>query len=108
MHSEFFKCEICGMVLTDSEGLAGHRSAVHTDKMIQCQSCAKFFESTQDFEKHSVEVHGSASHSDNNLGAKQRFEEKVDDTESMLLKKTMEEEKARKRTRGPYRKSAAT
>jgi hypothetical protein len=96
------------MALTDSEELGSHRRAVHTDEMIQCQSCAKFFESKLDFEKHSMGVHGGASQSNNNFGAKQRFEEKVDDTESMLLKRTMEEDKARKRTRGPYRKSAAT
>ena len=107
MRSEYL-CDICGMALTDSEELGSHRRAVHTDKMIQCQSCAEFFEGKLDFEKHSIDVHGSASQSSSNLGAKQRFEEKVDDTESMLLKRTMEEEKARKRTRGPYRKSAAT
>ena len=108
MPSEYFICDTCGMALTDSEQLANHRTAVHIDKMIQCQSCARFFESKEDFERHSAEDHGSAYQSDNNLGAKQRFEEKVEDTESMLLKRTMEEEKARKRTRGPYRKSAAT
>ena len=107
MHSEYL-CDICGMALTDSEELGSHRRAVHTDKMIQCQSCAEFFEGKLDFEKHSIDVHGSASQSSSNLGAKQRFEERVDDTESMLLKRTMGEEKARKRTRGPYRKSAAT
>jgi uncharacterized C2H2 Zn-finger protein len=106
MHSESLKCDICGMVLTDSEELTSHRAAVHIDKGIQCRSCAKFFEDKQEFEKHSIEVHGTVSQSSSNNGMKQRKEGRVDDTESVLLKRTMEGEKARKRTRGPYRKSA--
>ena len=106
MHSESFKCTICGMALTNSWELTRHRIAVHMDKMFQCQSCTGIFDSRQEFEKHSTEVHGSGSQS-SNFGMKHQYEEKVDDTESMLMKRSMEEEKARKRTRGPYRKSAA-
>ncbi|MGI0037489.1 MAG: hypothetical protein ACRD99_03945 [Nitrososphaera sp.] len=94
--------------MNNSEELTGHRIAVHKDKMIRCKSCARFFENRQEFEKHSIEVHGSASQSGFDSGVKQKYEEKADDTESILLKRTMEEDKARKRTRGPYRKSAAT
>jgi uncharacterized C2H2 Zn-finger protein len=106
MQSEYLKCDICGMALAYSEELASHRAAVHMDKVIQCLSCAKFFEDKQEFEKHSIKVHGNVSQSRSNNGIKQRNEEKADDKESVLLKRTMEGEKARKRTRGPYRKSA--
>jgi hypothetical protein len=67
----------------------------------------KVFDNKQQFEKHSAEVHGSKSQSDSNFAKEQRIEEKVDDMQSMLLKRNIEEEKARKRTRGPYRKSSS-
>ena len=49
--------------------------------------CAKAFVYSEELELHSVRVHDS------------------DKEECMLLRKAGEEEKARKRSRGPYRKS---
>jgi hypothetical protein len=49
--------------------------------------CGKAFVSSEELESHSVRVHDS------------------DKEECMLLRKAGEEEKARKRSRGPYRKS---
>lgn len=107
MYSATHRCNICGMVLVNEEELTKHQIIVHIDRMLQCQSCSKVFDNKQMFEKHIAELHGSKfSHSDSNFANKHRIEEKVDDMQSMLLKRNMEEEKARKRTRGPYRKSS--
>jgi uncharacterized C2H2 Zn-finger protein len=107
MYSATYRCNICGMILVNEEELTKHQIIVHIDKMLQCQSCSKVFDNKQEFEEHSAEVHGSSSQSDFNFARKHRIEEKVDDMQSMLLKRSMEEEKARKRTRGPYKKSSA-
>jgi len=106
MHSDSLKCDICSLALTDSEALTRHRADVHIDRGIRCESCARFFTNKQEFEKHSIKVHGNGPRSGSNLGIKKGYVERVDDKESTLLKRTMEEDKARKRTRGPYRKSA--
>ena len=103
--SKTYECNICGMILVNKEELTKHQIIVHIDKMLQCQSCSKVFDNKQKFEEHSAKVHGSKSQSDSNLGKKYRFKEQADDMQSMLLKRIIEEEKARKRTRGPYRKS---
>ena len=105
MYSEPFTCEICGLVLINQEKLAEHRAAVHIDGRLQCQSCGSFYDDKASLDLHATEVHSASSQSD--FAQKSAHEQRVDDAESMLLKRTMEEEKARKRTRGPYRKSAA-
>jgi uncharacterized C2H2 Zn-finger protein len=105
MHSEPLQCDACGMVFAVPEDLATHRTAVHIDGQLQCQSCGRFFEDNETFDRHASEDHSNSSQA--NLGQKQIHECKIDDVESLLLKRTMEEEKARKRTRGPYRKSSA-
>jgi uncharacterized C2H2 Zn-finger protein len=107
MYAATYRCNICGMIFVNEEELTKHQIIVHIDKMLQCQSCGKVFDNKQGFEKHSAKVHGSKSQSDSNFAKKHRYEEKVDDVQSMLLKRNMEEEKARKRTRGPYRKSSS-
>jgi hypothetical protein len=53
----------------------------------RCVICGKAFARSEELEEHSMTVHNSE--------------------ESMLLRKAGEEEKARKRSRGPYRKSHA-
>jgi uncharacterized C2H2 Zn-finger protein len=96
------------MVLINSEELKRHQTIVHVDKRLQCQSCGKFFDNKDKFEKHIAKIHGNSQQQlDSNFGKKYRFEEQVDDMQSMLLKRIIEEEKARKRTRGPYRKSSS-
>jgi uncharacterized C2H2 Zn-finger protein len=106
MYAATYRCNICGMILVNEEELTKHQIIVHIDDMLQCQSCNKVFVDKQKFEEHSTEVHGTKTQSDSNFAKKHRIEEKVDDMQSMLLKRNMEEEKARKRTRGPYRKSS--
>ena len=106
MYTATYRCNICGMVLVNEEELTKHQIIVHIGKMPQCQSCNKVFDDKQKFKEHSAEIHGSRSQSDSNFAKKHRYEEKVDDMRSMLLKRNMEEEKVRKRTRGPYRKSS--
>ena len=107
MYAATYRCNICGMIFVNEEELTKHQIIVHIDKMLQCQSCGKVFDNKQKFEKHSAKVHGGKSQSDSNFAKKHRYEEKVDDVQSMLLKRNMGEEKARKRTRGPYRKSSS-
>ena len=100
------KCNDCGMVFVNTDELAGHRNAVHAGTMLQCQSCNKFFESKQEFEEHAFEVHGEKSQAASSPAGTLKSDEKIDEAESMLLGRSMDEEKARQRTRGPYRKSA--
>jgi hypothetical protein len=109
-----YKCNICGVILVNSEELEKHQIVVHIDKMFQCQSCNKVFDNKQEFERHAIEVHSRSQYTDddasNKIGKKQaeiHHEQQIDNSnmESTLLKRTDEEEKARKRTRGPYRKA---
>jgi hypothetical protein len=95
------------MVLVNEEELTKHQIIVHIDRMLQCQSCSKVFDNKEEFEEHCAEVHGNKSQSDFDFAKEYRIEEKINDMQSMLLKRSMEEEKARKRTRGPYRKSSS-
>ena len=118
MHSQSYKCNICGMVFVNSKELAKHQIDVHINELFQCQACNKVFDDSQQFEKHAIEVHGGSS--SNHYSSKsneniENIEDKNkgvvvsdnDDTEeSKLLRQTNEEEKTRKRTRGPYRKSS--
>ena len=68
--------------------------------MFQCRLCKKTFDTKTKFENHAIKVHGKLQYtftaSDNN------------NAESMLLERAAKEEKARKRTRGPYRKSSSS
>jgi uncharacterized C2H2 Zn-finger protein len=92
---------------------------VHINELFQCQACNKVFDYSQGFEKHAIEVHGCSNHyssksnknieniGDNNNNNKGVVVSDNDDIEeSKLLRQTNEEEKARKRTRGQYRKSS--
>jgi uncharacterized C2H2 Zn-finger protein len=105
--SRSYECNICGMILANSEELTKHQTIVHINKMLQCQSCGRVFDNKDKFNRHVAKVHGNSHQLDSNFGKKYRFKEQIDDIESMLLKQITEEEKARKRTRGPYRKSSS-
>jgi uncharacterized C2H2 Zn-finger protein len=108
MQSEPYTCDICNMVFVNSEKLLQHQMNVHVDQMLQCQSCNKVFANKEEFKKHEIEIH-SGSKSSSNLSEKQMIiSELGEDIESTLLKRANEEKHARKRTRGPYRKSAPT
>jgi hypothetical protein len=110
------------MIFVNSKELAKHQIDVHINELFQCQSCNKVFGNSQEFEKHAIEVHGSGgshypskSNSDgdsmgniqyNNDNKKEVVVADNDSIESKLLRQTNGEEKARKRSRGPYRKSS--
>ena len=57
--------------------------------MPKCDICGMMFTGDKDLEEHGIAVHNFA------------------EQESSLLKKAGEEEKARRRSRGPYRKAHA-
>ena len=114
-----YKCNICGMVLVNSKELLKHQIAVHIDKMFQCQSCNKIFGTKNKFENHIAEIHDNsqnaivipASHdiSESSRTTDLSVAQNVDnDMESILYRKAAQEKKARKRTRGPYRKSVSS
>jgi hypothetical protein len=83
--------------------------------MFRCLLCNKILESKTKFENHAKEVHGishytntAATNYNKNNTINEVFADKSDNkVESMLLEKTAKEEKTRKRTRGPYRKSVS-
>ena len=62
--------------------------------MPKCTVCGMIFAKPEELEVHNIAVHNIAVHN---------FAEQ----ESSLLKKASKEEKARKRSRGPYRKAHA-
>jgi uncharacterized C2H2 Zn-finger protein len=117
---KLYKCNICGMVLVNSKELLKHQIAVHIDKMFQCQSCNKIFGTKDKFENHVAEIHGmsqnaaivSTGYDDSESSSKtidQSNAQNMDnEIESNLFKKAIREKKARKRTRGPYRKSVSS
>jgi uncharacterized C2H2 Zn-finger protein len=59
MKPEPYTCDICGMVFVNEKELSKHSELVHAtsndQKMFQCQSCSKFFDSKEDFEKHAIQ-----------------------------------------------------
>jgi hypothetical protein len=87
------------MVFVNSGELAEHSATVHREMMLQCQSCGRFFGSRQELDAHAAEFHAASRNF-----SKQTPDEKK---ETSLLRKVDKEEKARRRTRGPYRKSHA-
>ena len=117
--SQSYKCDICGMVLVNYKEFLKHKVAVHIDKMFQCQSCNKVFGTKVKLGKHAAKVHDSSQYTttktanynnnDNNNSTREQLVADKSDykTEYMLLERAAEEEKARKRTRGPYRKSVS-
>jgi hypothetical protein len=74
--------------------------------MFQCQACNKFFDKKQEFEKH-VEFHIERYPFNFTNTDKSKREENTEEIESILLKQSAKEKKARKGTRGPYRKSSS-
>lgn len=91
------KCPVCGMAFVGGKELSEHYTAAHEGHMIQCQSCGRLFE-REEFEKH-MPVHSVSDDLSKHVP--------VEEAESRLLRRAGEEEQARKRTRGPYRKSHA-
>lgn len=91
--------------MVNKEALIEHQIAIHIDELFQCQACGRFFLTNSSFEKHIDEAHNL---SQNNLGNIYRYEQEAEDMQSLMLKRMGEEEKARKRTRGPYRKASST
>lgn len=105
MKSRAHECDICGMVFVNSKELSEHQIKVHTRKMYQCQSCNQVFSSKQHFEKHEAQAH-TATANPNSLSVGESYKHRSEQgIESHLLDKMMRQERARKRSRGPYRKS---
>jgi uncharacterized C2H2 Zn-finger protein len=120
MKLSLMECDICGMIFINKKELTKHRVLVHPtnndEKMFQCQSCSMFFDSKEEFTKHAIEAHSEKSNF--NIGktvtedimkkgrAIANKEKGNNNTENRLLKRANSEEQARKRTRGPYRKSS--
>ena len=77
--------------------------------MHRCQYCNKVFVGRKEFEKHVSDRHIShySSPKSNASTSKKGEEYETEQTESALLKRMTNEEKARRRTRGPYRKSSS-
>jgi hypothetical protein len=67
-----------------------------------CEECGLQFEAIEALGEHAIRHSGDSTADPNHTN-----DDAADDRESTLLKQTEQEEKARKRTRGPYRKSAA-
>jgi predicted RNA-binding Zn-ribbon protein involved in translation (DUF1610 family) len=114
-----YKCNTCGLVLINTKELLKHKIVLHNDRIYQCQSCNKIFDTKYRFENHLAEIHDTSQNAtatstgyDNSEGSKktmdQSGEQDLDNNmESVLFRKTAQEKKARKRTRGPYRKSVS-
>jgi hypothetical protein len=63
--SKPYKCDICSILAVNYDELLKHQIAVHIDKMFQCQSCNKVFDTTIKFEIHAAEIHGNSRYSPN-------------------------------------------
>jgi hypothetical protein len=76
------------MVFVNSQELVEHKKAVHLNKMYQCQSCNKFFDNKERFEKHITQVHSEKNHSkdfDSNLPATKEVDEYNDNENNKHL-----------------------
>jgi Zinc finger, C2H2 type len=115
-----YKCNICGLVLINTKELLKHKIVLHNDRIYQCQSCNKIFDTKYRFENHLAEIHNTSQNTtaisagyDNSESSSrtmdQSGEQDVDNNmESVLFRKAAQEKKARKRIRGPYRKSVSS
>ena len=57
--SKPYKCDTCSILAVNYYELLKHQIAVHIDKMFQCQSCNKVFDTTIKFEIHAAEIMGT-------------------------------------------------
>jgi Zinc finger, C2H2 type len=115
-----YKCNTCGLVLINTKELLKHKIVLHNDRIYQCQSCNKIFDTKYRFENHLAEIHDTSQNAtaistgyDNSESSSrtldQSGEQDLDNNmESVLFRKIAQEKKARKRTRGPYRKSVSS
>jgi hypothetical protein len=115
-----YKCNICGLVLVNPKELLKHKTVLHSDRIYQCQSCNKIFDTKYKFENHLAEIHDtsqnttaiSAGYENSESSSRttdQSVEQDVDNNmESVFFRKAAQEKKARKRIRGPYRKSVSS
>lgn len=114
MKSKSYKCQACGMIFLNSIELTVHEVNVHTDKLYQCQSCYKILRNADEFNRHIKMVHNTSAPSlyssfesgtttaSNNT---RKYDEQGEALESNILTQASKSEKARRRIRGPYRKS---
>ena len=98
------------MVFVNLIDLTVHEINLHCDKLYQCQSCFETFSDQKEFDKHVKAVHNISSLSNsesesNAVDSKNENHKALEELESSLLTQEREEKNARRKTRGPYRKS---
>lgn len=115
-----YKCNICGLVFVNLNELLKHKIVLHSDRKYQCQSCNKIFDTRYKFENHLAEIHDTSQETtaisagyDNSESSSRTMDQSVEqdvdnNMESVFFRKAAQEKKARKRTRGPYRKSVSS
>ncbi len=87
-------CIECGMAFITQGDLYDHEIIVHLENGFQCQSCYLFFEDKKQFTEHAI-IHSPSP----NINRLKKL------NENHLRKQKEQSHKARKRSRGPYRKS---
>jgi len=90
------------MIFVNFRELTKHDINVHVDKLYQCQSCNQILVDEDDFNRHISKLHGGSPSTADSITWHTNNEE---GTEPAILKKVTKEKKARRRIRGPYRKS---
>jgi len=98
------------MVFVNLVDLTVHEINLHCEKLCQCQSCFEIFSDQKEFDKHVKAVHNISSPSNfesesNAVDSKNENRKALEELESSLLTHEREEKNARRKTRGPYRKS---
>lgn len=109
------KCAACGMAFAAGEELGRHRAKVHgsgaekegEEKKVQCQSCGRFFGSLRELREHAGELHNAGQDFAREIPPQGPEDGDEEEQEWELVKRSEEEEQARRRTRGPYRKASA-
>ena len=115
-----YKCNICGLVLVNPNEILKHKIVLHSNRMYQCQSCNKIFDTKYKFENHLAKIHETSQNTNaisaeygNSESSSRTMDQSVEqdennNMESVFFRKAAQEKKARKRTRGPYRKSVSS
>ena len=94
MISTPYFCMRCGVTFITQGDLYDHEIIVHLENGFQCQSCHLFFEDKKQFTEH-WKIHSPFR----NIYRLNKL------NENHLRKQKEQSHKARKRSRGPYRKS---
>lgn len=108
------KCAACGMAFATGEELGEHLAKAHggagkedEEKKVQCQSCGRFFNNVRELQEHAGDLHNAGQDFARELPPQDSENSDEEEEEWELVKRLDEEEQARRRTRGPYRKASA-